>query len=317
MAGKAAKRARRFVIDRYDEFERLVSSIDRLTLLIVVGDGGTGKTEAVRAAAGDRACLLTGRMTAFALYRKLYEHRDGVILLDDVDDLFRDPLAVALLKAACGSQPVRTVQWNSATRQLAEANIPTEFTTTAKFVVITNSWEEVSQNVEALNNRGHLVEFSPTALEVHLKAATFLTAEYQEVFDFFAARLHLIDHPSLRHYLRARESQRAGTIDWRREAASHAFIEGPLLVVAELELDPAFPTVEAKVAEFIRRTEKSRATYFNRKKKLPPPVTVQQITLPEPPPTVPSTPLPEPGPEPEPWRHRWDQMWQGGDPERN
>jgi hypothetical protein len=307
MGGRSRKPTRRYLVEKYDEFERYVSNIGLLNLLIVIGDGGTGKTEAAKAAVGTDACYLTGRMTAFALYQKLYENRDRVILLDDIDDLFRDPLAVAILKAACGSQPVRTVQWNSAARQLAGAGVPTEFATRSRFVVIANCWEEVSKNVEAFNTRGHLIEFRPTALEVHLKAATFLTAEYQDVFDYLADRLHLIETPSFRHYIRARESQKAGNLDWKRELAAHAFLQGPRLVVAELEKDPTFPTVEQKVEEFARRTGLSRATYFNHKNKLPPAVTAPKIVLPP-------APLPETKPA---TGDLWSRIRRLGNPEWN
>ncbi len=57
-------------------------------------------------------------------------------------------------------------------------------------------------------DRGHILLFRPSALEVHLRTAGWWFW-CQEIFDFFAAHLALITEPSMRHYLAAWELQQA------------------------------------------------------------------------------------------------------------
>ena len=64
----------------------------------------------------------------------------------------------------------------------------------------------------ALEDRGHCLNFAPSALEVHREAAGWFWD--QKVFDFVAAHLHLFAPPSLRTYVLAWELKQAG-LAWR------------------------------------------------------------------------------------------------------
>jgi hypothetical protein len=79
-------------------------------------------------------------------------------------------------------------------------------------------------------DRGHILLFRPSALEVHLRTAGWFWR--QEIFDFFAAHLVLITEPSMRHYILASERQRAG-LDWKSFVLQR-FTSGRALQVARL-----------------------------------------------------------------------------------
>jgi hypothetical protein len=50
-------------------------------------------------------------------------------------------------------------------------DVPQRFTTTSRVALIGNDWKTVNADVAALEDRGHVLVFEPTALEVHHQAA--------------------------------------------------------------------------------------------------------------------------------------------------
>jgi hypothetical protein len=72
-------------------------------------------------------------------------------------------------------------------------------------------WQTLNKNVAALQDRGHVLFFEPGAAEVHRQARTWF--DDAEIYEWFAANLHRVREPSLRHYVRAKELKAAG-MDW-------------------------------------------------------------------------------------------------------
>ena len=114
--------------------------------------------------------------------------------------------------------------WHSDARSLERQGIPREFTTKSRVVIISNDWKTLNKNVAALQDRGHVLLFQPGAAEVHRKAGTWF--DDAEIYDWFAANLHRVREPSLRHYVRARELKAAG-MDWTEVLATEAENPGP------------------------------------------------------------------------------------------
>ena len=56
-----------------------------------------------------------------------------------------------------------------------------------------------------------MILFQPSASEVHAQAGKWFDDE--EIYGWFAANLHRVREPSLRHYVRAKELKAAG-MDW-------------------------------------------------------------------------------------------------------
>ena len=300
---KKSKSLNALTLHTYADLKRFAQAFadGHLNLLILTGPPGVGKTRAT-AAAMPGACLVDGNTTAFGLYLRLWEGRDQPVVIDDVDGLHRDRSAVRLLKALCATEPIKTLAWNSDARTLASEDIPRRFTTTSKVAIIANDWSRLNIDVAALEDRGHVVHFDPSAIEVHTQAATWFRD--QEVFDYVAAHLHLLEQPSFRLYVRAVELKQAG-MDWRSSVLAMC-LSGTLLVVAKLKADQSFPTEEERAKAFVAGGHGCRATYFNLAKKLRPNAEVPRIVLP---------PL-EPATEPTPdimdvLRKRWGQLGQG------
>jgi hypothetical protein len=104
------------------------------------------------------------------------------VVLDDLDRLYASRDGVRLLKCLTQSEPVKRVSWCTGAATLQREQIPQEFGTTSQVAIITNQWKTLNRDVAALQDRGHVVIFQPSALEVHVRTAEWFWD--QEIFDF-------------------------------------------------------------------------------------------------------------------------------------
>ncbi|MHC4176779.1 MAG: hypothetical protein ACYSWU_04690 [Planctomycetota bacterium] len=193
----------------YGELDRFVRAFAeaKFNLLIIVGRSGLQKTRVVRAAVGSDACWIDGNATAFGMYMQLWRYRDNLVVIDDVDSLYADRASVRLLKCLCQTEVQKRVAWHSDATTLDREGIPREFVTRSRVLIIANQWQTLNANVAAIEDRGHVVLFAPSALEVHLCAAKWFWD--QETFDFVGRWLHLISEASMRDYWKAWELKQA------------------------------------------------------------------------------------------------------------
>lgn len=264
-------------VHTFAEFERFARAFaaGHLNLLIVLGGPGLSKTRVMREAVGPEACCIEGHATPFGVYRLLWQHQHQPVILDDADSLFLNPEGIRLMKALCQTDSAKRISWHSDNRTLKDEDIPREFETRSKVVIVANQWCPKTADVEALEDRGHIILFRPSPLEVHRRTAEWFWC--QEIFDFFAAHLALITEPSMRHYIAAWELRESG-FDWRTLILSR-FLSGPTLHVARLKADPSFASEKDRVQAFRESGAGERATYYAHAKRLPEPVTAPQITL--------------------------------------
>ncbi len=270
----------------YLELEKIVEAFARghLHLLILIGSHGLGKSRIVRQALAGRACWLEGNLSVFGLYCQLWENRNRPLVLDDVDGLYAQREGVRLLKCLTQSEPIKSVSWHTDAPTLQRQGIPQEFQTRSRVAIIANEWKTLNRNVAALQDRGHLLFFEPSPLEVHRQTATWFWD--QEIFDFVQARLHWLEEASMRHYVAAWELKQAG-LDWRSLILSRC-LSGRALLVAQLKADPEYRSEAERVQAFLAAGGGSRSTYFNWSRKLQSQVTTPAICLSNPPP--PATP---------------------------
>jgi hypothetical protein len=271
----------------YLELEKMVLAFVRghFNLLILIGSHGLGKTRVLRQALGNSACWLAGNVSVFGLYCQLWENRDMPLVLDDVDGLFAERDGVRLLKCLTQSEQIKSVSWHTEAPTLRREGIPHEFDTAIRVAIIANEWKVLNRNVAALEDRGHVLFFQPSPLEVHRRTATWFWD--QEIFDFIGARLHWIEDASMRHYVAAWELKQAG-LDWRRLILSRC-LSGRALLVAQLKGNPRYGSEAERVQAFLAAGGGSRSTYFNWSRKLQAPVAPPTICLHNPPPAAKAT----------------------------
>jgi CubicO group peptidase (beta-lactamase class C family) len=125
-------------------------------------------------------------------------------------------------------------------------------------------WKTLNKNVAALQDRGHVLLFQPSATEVHAQAGKWF--DDPEIYQWFAANLHRVREPSLRNYVRAKELKAAG-MDWTAVLAAEDENKRARLV-AELLESNEYATTAARVQAFVQRGGGCRATFFNHRRRL-------------------------------------------------
>ena len=253
------------VIRDYEKFDQYVSAFAEsdLPLLILVSSAGTGKSFSVRQAMGDDALWIEGSASAFGIYQALYQNIDRPVVIDDVDELFRDRAAIRLLKCLCQTDPVKRLGWytNSTT---SRANVPREFKTSSRTMIIANEWETINRNVAAVQDRGMLVFFEPTLEALHAKVAEWFWD--QEIYDFVGKNLFLFPDLSMRNYVNA-SALKDARLDWMDVFYAETECERTLLIAKLLE-DESCSEDRQRIETFKSITGESRRTYYNYKKRL-------------------------------------------------
>ena len=277
MTDRVTKPTNSMTITEYDELEALVDAFasGKLNLVILVGSAGTSKSQTVRRAVGKDCGWIEGNATAFGMYQQFFDHRDKPMVIDDVDGLLGDKTATRLLKCACQTDKVKSLAWHSATTA-SNAQLPRQFETRSQVMIIANDWKTLNANVKAVEDRGHLVYFEPTPEALHLKVAEFFTD--QDIFNWFADHLHLIPHPSMRHYVRAAELKSAG-LDWTKVLLRDTVPEKAMLV-AKLKADSTIKTERERVKRFTELGGGNATTWYKWSKRIKAPGDTSHLKVP-------------------------------------
>ncbi len=265
------------VMETYAELDEYVRAFAEglLKLLIVVGKPGIQKTRVVNDAIGDGACWIEGQATPFGIYRLLYAHRNEVVILDDVDSLCGSRDGIRLLKCLCQTEPRKVVSWHTNTTMSGQEDVPPSFVTTSRVALIANEWHTLNRNVQAVEDRGICIAFSPSVLEVHMRTARWFWD--QQIFDFIGEHLHLFTELSMRLYENAWRVKRSG-LDWRTYILKRTGND-KVHLVASLKRDKGLLSEEDRAKAFVSRGGGCRATYFSYARLLQNPDEVPRIRL--------------------------------------
>jgi hypothetical protein len=264
------------IITMYEHLAQVAKAFSsgNLNLLILLGSPGLAKSRTVRDMVGD-CCWIEGNATAFGIYCQLYKNKNKLIVVDDPDDLHADNRGIRLFKCLCQTEPRKRLRWTSDTTR-RNGSVPEAFWTRSRVAIVANDWRTLDANVRALEDRGHVFVFQPSTLEVHSQVAKWFWD--QEIFDFIARYLHLLEQPSMRHYMLAWEAKQAG-LDWRYMFLSRCLLKAKSIIAAQIRSNPAFATQEARVKAFIAAGGGSRGTWFRIAKKLQPMLEVPALEL--------------------------------------
>jgi len=270
------------IVTEYDEFRGIVQAFvdGHHELLVVIGDPGLGKSEEIRRRMQAKfgVCkwaLIQGKHTPLDLYRKLYHARLLPVVIDDLDGLFSNSTNTAILKCVCDTRLVKRVEYGSTHPAFTRDDdpLPSSFDSISRVSIIANEWQTVSKNLQAIQDRGLLIFFRPSAVEVHREVARARWFDDPEIFEFIGRHLPLITRPSFRLYITAKNHKQSRA-NWRdlmlRTIENEATSE--TILVARLLADPSYDAMStpeaARKEAFQRLGGGSWATYHRHKNKL-------------------------------------------------
>jgi hypothetical protein len=167
--------------ERFDMLKDMTKAVKKgdVRAMIVSGPPGVGKSHGVEevldryetvAALGGATKfeVVKGAMSPIGLYVKLFNYadKDNVIVFDDCDAVFEEPLALNILKAALDSKKKRTIHWNTDSFKLRNEGVPDSFEFKGSAIFITNldfqdvKSKKLKSHLEALESRCHYMDLT-------------------------------------------------------------------------------------------------------------------------------------------------------------
>jgi len=169
--------------ERFDMLKDMTKAVKKgaVRAMIVSGPPGVGKSHGVEEVlerydtletlgAGKKYDVVKGAMSPIGLYVKLFNYsaKDQVLVFDDCDAIFEEPLALNILKAALDSKKKRTIHWNTDSFKLRNEGVPDSFEFKGSAIFITNldfhdvKSKKIRSHLEALESRCHYMDLTIT-----------------------------------------------------------------------------------------------------------------------------------------------------------
>jgi len=169
--------------ERFDMLKDMTKAVKKgdVRAMIVSGPPGVGKSHGVEEVlerydtlsalgASKKYDVVKGAMSPIGLYCKLfnYKEKDDVLVFDDCDAIFEEPLALNILKAALDSKKKRTIHWNTDSFKLRNEGVPDSFEFKGSAIFITNldfhdvKSKKIRSHLEALESRCHYMDLTIT-----------------------------------------------------------------------------------------------------------------------------------------------------------
>jgi hypothetical protein len=169
--------------ERFDMLKDMTKAVKKgaVRAMIVSGPPGVGKSHGVEEVlerydtletlgGGKKYEVVKGAMSPIGLYVKLFNYadKDNVIVFDDCDAIFEEPLALNILKAALDSKKKRTIHWNTDSFKLRNEGVPDSFEFKGSAIFITNldfhdvKSKKIRSHLEALESRCHYMDLTIT-----------------------------------------------------------------------------------------------------------------------------------------------------------
>lgn len=277
------ERIRKTAVDTTEFYGTLKQKIemvrqDYIHSLFVVGDSGCGKTTFITSQFNDGTLVKqTGHISPLQLYSVLYHNREGkIIYFDDTESLLGNEDAKVLIKQATDTTETRIVMWNTS-RKLD--NMPNWFVLDSNIIFALNSISQ-DESMKAVINRAEKVELNfcwddyikimySIAKKARQVLGTSITPqERQKIVDFIRENSdEATESFSLRSQFKVENYYVFDRRNWQKYALELLSKKVDELRVMK-DLVVSGKTVKEQVKMFFDLTGKSRATYFNLKKKL-------------------------------------------------
>ena len=236
------------MVERFAILDQLIQeSINgNITSLIISGPAGLGKSFPVEKALSESDTpyrISKGYAKATGLFKLLYEHRHpgSILVIDDMDSVFGDEIALNMLKAALDTTEVRNVSYlseRSMKDDQTDEKLPKTFQMEGSVIFITNydfdamiaKGHKLAPHLEALVSRSHYVSLDMTTnrhylLRIRQVAETGLFArkemtpqQVDDVMDFIVENSDRLRELSLRVALKIADIRKTNASNWRKVA---------------------------------------------------------------------------------------------------
>lgn len=181
----------------------------------------SGSARGIVESAGYDYAVVKGYSAPKALYRALYENRTKLVIFDDCDSVWKDPVAVSILKAALDSYDERWISWLS---EAKGETLPRSFLFEGKVIFISNL--PLAGLDQAMLSRSLCVDVTMTVAEKLIRIASLAPTirpevarqVKQEAFNLLVEVADQAGDLNLRTFVKVLEIRLTGNPDWRELA---------------------------------------------------------------------------------------------------
>ena len=237
--------------ERFDMLKEMTKAVKKgdVRAMIVSGPPGVGKSHGVEEVldryqtietlgGSKKFDVVKGAMSPIGLYCKLYNmaDKDNVIVFDDCDSIFDEPLALNILKAALDSKKKRMIHWNTDSFKLRNEGVPDSFEFKGSAIFITNlkfdhvKSKKLRDHLSALESRCHYMDLTidserdkmlrikQVVRDGMLKEYKFDDVMQEEIIDFVDINKKRLRELSLRTVLKVADLAKAFPAKWEAMA---------------------------------------------------------------------------------------------------
>lgn len=223
------------VEERFDFMCKFTKLVARgvIPSLVVTGSGGLGKThtvlntlrelgleeDTIGTMDGDFV-FIKGYTTPRNLYTTLFHENGKVIIFDDCDSSFKDPIGANIFKSALDSTERRIITWGAESK---DDDVPSRFEFTGKVIFISNL--SIDKFPQAILSRSMLCDITLTAEEkveriehVFNELDHIEQEDKKEVIQFIKKNVHKFKDLNIRSAINTLKMKLAIGEDWERVA---------------------------------------------------------------------------------------------------
>ena len=134
----------------------------RIEILFVLSKAGLGKTEMIESMMKDIDYgYINAHTTPLSLFEIGYKFRNKLMVIDDIDTVLDNNDLVSLFKQFAETKEIKHIEWNSTSGILEKIDIPQEYDTSSKILLVGNRVRKVA----SLIDRGFCIVFEPSRQE--------------------------------------------------------------------------------------------------------------------------------------------------------
>lgn len=237
-------------------------------LLLVKGRSGLGKTETIQKVLRKTPHLLIrGKKSALDLYIDLFQHRDMLVVIDDVDVLLDNKDGQEILRDVTETVTTKTIRWGTQSPRLEEIGIPKWFKTRSRVILLTNKWAKGGVR-DAIASRALAFEFLPPWSELYRYAAKWF--DDKVVLNFVQEKLRFLKDPDLRVLQNAKQLREYSVpgLPWQSAFDECLGLSSRQQAALGLLGDVSFGSDAARAREFIRLGHGHRSTFYRKRAEL-------------------------------------------------
>lgn len=257
-------------IDIFKCLEVVLNS-KKIHSFILDGSFGLGKSTIIKGYLkqnNHKFVYLNSYSTALSLYLQVYHNKDKLILLDDLNGIWKDEKGLSILRALINTEDVRYITYNSSSEKLTA---PSNFIFSGKIIILCNDIrnnldETILSRVIYRNLRFNFAEKFDFIESIIKNNYNLQENQVKEILRFLKINLNeCVINFNFRSLLKITEFYLKYPDEWRILSLKEIPKDEDMQLIKDLSLKNI--TIKAQIQEFITITGKSRRTYFNLKKK--------------------------------------------------